>query len=60
MAPDLLERIFDPFFSTKKVGEGMGLGLSLSYQMVKNHGGEIRVKSEPGRGTCFSVSLPTR
>jgi signal transduction histidine kinase len=60
MAPDLLERIFDPFFSTKKVGEGMGLGLSLSYRMVKNHGGEIRVESEPGRGTCFSVSLPTR
>jgi signal transduction histidine kinase len=59
MAPDLLERIFDPFFSTKKVGEGMGLGLSLSYQMVKNHGGEIRAESEPGRGTCFSVSLPT-
>ena len=53
MTPDLLERIFDPFFSTKKVGEGMGLGLSLSYQMVKNHGGDIRVESEPGRGTLL-------
>ena len=60
MAPDVLERIFDPFFSTKKVGEGMGLGLSLSYQMVKNHGGDIRVESEPGRGTRFWISLPTR
>ena len=60
MEPDLLERIFDPFFSTKKVGEGMGLGLSLSYQMVKNHGGDIRVESEPGKGTCFSIFLPTR
>ena len=60
MESDVLERIFDPFFSTKKVGEGMGLGLSLSYQMVKNHGGEIRVESEPGKGTCFSVFLPTR
>jgi len=58
--PRVLERIFDPFFSTKKVGEGMGLGLSLSYQMVKNHGGDIRVESEPGRGTCFWISLPTR
>jgi signal transduction histidine kinase len=59
MAPDVLERIFDPFFSTKKVGEGMGLGLSLCYQMVKNHGGDIRVESEPGSGTCFWISLPT-
>jgi signal transduction histidine kinase len=59
MTPDLLERIFDPFFSTKKVGEGMGLGLSLSYQMVKNHGGEISVESHPGRGTRFLISLPT-
>jgi len=60
MQPDVLERIFDPFFSTKKVGEGMGLGLSLSYQMVKNHGGDIKVESEPGKGTCFSIFLPTR
>jgi len=60
MAPDLLERIFDPFFSTKKAGEGMGLGLSLSYQMVKNHGGDISVESEPGKGTRFRISFPTR
>ena len=60
MPPDVVERIFDPFFSTKKAGEGMGLGLSLSYQMVKNHGGEIRVESEADKGTCFRISLPTR
>jgi signal transduction histidine kinase len=60
MTPDVLERIFDPFYSTKKVGEGMGLGLSLSYQMIRNHGGDIRVESEPGKGTCFWISLPTR
>ena len=60
MPPDVLERIFDPFFSTKKAGEGMGLGLSLSYQMVKNHGGDIRVESEADKGTCFWISLPTR
>jgi signal transduction histidine kinase len=60
MTPEILERIFDPFFSTKKVGEGTGLGLSLSYQMVKALGGDIRVVSEPNRGTCFWISLPTR
>jgi signal transduction histidine kinase len=60
MKSDVLERIFDPFFSTKKAWEGMGLGLSLSYQMVKNHGGEIRVESEADEGTCFRISLPTR
>jgi nitrogen fixation/metabolism regulation signal transduction histidine kinase len=60
MSPQVLERIFDPFFSTKKVGEGTGLGLSLSYQMMKNLRGDIRVASEPDRGTCFWVSLPTR
>ena len=59
MPPDVLERIFDPFFSTKKAGEGMGLGLSLSYQMVKNHGGDIRVESEADKGTRFWISLPT-
>ncbi len=59
ITPDLLDRIFDPFFSTKQVGEGLGLGLSLSYQMVKNHGGDILVESEPGRGTRFEIVLPT-
>lgn len=56
--PQNLNKLFDPFFTTKKVGEGTGLGLSVSYQIVKDHGGEIRVESQPGRGSKFFVILP--
>ncbi|MCL5042222.1 MAG: ATP-binding protein [Gammaproteobacteria bacterium] len=52
------KRIFDPFFTTKSVGQGTGLGLSISYQIIHDHGGRIRFKSEPGRGTRFLISLP--
>ena len=52
------ERLFDPFYSTKAPGEGTGLGLYVSYEIVRGHGGEIRVTSEPGRGTTFEVRLP--
>jgi PAS domain S-box-containing protein len=55
---DAIERIFDPFYTTKPVGEGTGLGLSISYQIVRNHGGEITVDSQPGAGTTFRVALP--
>ncbi len=56
----VLQNIFDPGFTTKGVGTGMGLGLAICYQIVRDHGGSIDVESEPGRGTTFTITLPTK
>ncbi len=58
ISPDSLPLIFDPFFTTKGVEEGTGLGLSVSYGIIEDHGGTITVESEPGQGTVFIITLP--
>lgn len=60
MSPQVMEKIFDPFFSTKEVGQGTGLGLSISYGVIENHNGEIEVKSQEGIGTEFIVTIPVK
>ena len=55
---EIRDKIFQPFFTTKPTGQGTGLGLSLSYDIVKGHGGEIRVESQEGLGTTFTITLP--
>ena len=56
----VVAKIFQPFFTTKPTGEGTGLGLSLSYDIIKAHGGKIQVKTEEGKGTEFVISLPAK
>lgn len=56
--PEVIGQIFTPFYTSKPIGEGTGLGLSISHQIIEQHGGEIKVKSVMGQGSCFSVYLP--
>ncbi len=58
MTEEVLPKIFDPFFTTKTVGEGTGLGLSIVHKIVKGHGGSIKVRTLPGTGSVFTISLP--
>ena len=56
--PKILDKIFQPFFTTKPTGQGTGLGLSLSYDIVKAHGGELKVETKEGEGSEFIISIP--
>lgn len=59
IAPENVAKIYDPFYTTKGVGQGTGLGLAVSYGIVQEHSGHISVESAPGRGTTFRIALPT-
>ena len=54
----VMDKIFQPFFTTKPTGQGTGLGLSLSYDIIKAHGGELKVETKEGQGTTFKIQLP--
>ncbi len=58
ISPEIMERIFDPFYSTKDVGYGTGLGLYVAWGIIREQGGTIEVQSVEGKGTCFNISLP--
>jgi signal transduction histidine kinase len=58
MAAETIERLFEPFYTTKPVGEGTGLGLAAAYGAIRQNDGYISVASEPGRGSTFRIDLP--
>jgi two-component system, NtrC family, sensor kinase len=59
IAPENVAKIYDPFYTTKGVGQGTGLGLAVSYGIIQEHAGRISVDSTPGQGTTFRITLPT-
>ena len=58
ITPDKLDHVFDPFYTTKQLGEGTGLGLSICHSIIRGHGGNIYVESSPGKGAIFTIELP--
>ena len=60
MSPEVASKVFDPFFTTRAVGEGMGLGLSVSHGIIDRMGGQIELRTVPGEGSEFRVILPLR
>ena len=56
--PELLAQIWNPFYTTKTVGQGLGLGLAITYNIIQRQGGEIQVESQQGEGATFTVRLP--
>ena len=60
IAPDMLPHIFEPFMTTKESGRGVGLGLAISRGIVERHNGRIEVESVLGRGTTFTITLPSQ
>ena len=55
---EVLSQIFEPFFTTKEPGKGTGLGLSITYGLIKKLGGDITVRSQPEKGTAFTITIP--
>ena len=60
ISQSVMDKIFQPFFTTKPAGQGTGLGLSLSYDIVKAHGGKLKVESKEGEGSTFVIQLPEK
>jgi signal transduction histidine kinase len=60
LSADAAHRVFEPFYTTKAMGRGTGLGLAVSFRIVEEHGGLLAVDSRPGEGACFTVELPTK